>query len=69
MTPKTLAKTHFNNFNPITVRGDNRERKNPAKSNIVFYGIEIFSDCPHKNSLETRTFYPIPSKLCHNVEQ
>jgi hypothetical protein len=69
MSPKTLAKTHFTNFNAITARGDNRERKNPAKSNIVFYGDEIFSDCPHKNSLETRTFYPIPSKLCHNVEQ
>jgi hypothetical protein len=38
MTRTTLDKTHFTNFNPITVRGDNRERKTPAKSNIVFYG-------------------------------
>jgi hypothetical protein len=41
-----------------------------APPNLIssFTEIEIFSDCPHKNSLETRTFYPIPSKLDHNVE-
>ena len=38
IAPKTLAKTHFTNFNPITVRRDNRERRNPAKSIMVFYG-------------------------------
>ena len=37
IAPKILAKTHFTNFNPITVRGDNRERRNPAKSIMVFY--------------------------------
>jgi hypothetical protein len=51
-------------FEVITESG-----KNPPNLISSFTEIEIFSDCPHKNSLETRTFYPIPSKLCHNVEQ
>jgi hypothetical protein len=32
-----MPKTHFTNFNPITVQGDNRERKNHTKYIIVFY--------------------------------
>jgi hypothetical protein len=51
-------------FEVITESG-----KTPLNLISSFTGIEIFSDCPHKNSLETRTFYQIPSKLCHNVEQ
>ena len=67
MTQKTIAKTQFTNFNLITVWGDNKF----GGPNLIssFTEIEIFSDCPHKNSLETRMFYAIPSKLCHNVEQ
>jgi hypothetical protein len=51
-------------FDMITESG-----KSPPNLISSFTEIEIFSDRPHKNSLETRTFYPIPSKLGHNVEQ
>jgi hypothetical protein len=51
-------------FDVITESG-----KTPPNLISSFTEIEIFSDGPHKNNLETRTFYPIPSKLRHNVEQ